>query len=708
MKQLVVVIALFACCAAFGQVPADVDSILGAMPANDMPQFNSLCEQALKGGPAMLDALCAKVLTPGAGDDAAARFAVSGVAKYVTQAGKDAARLMVSEAFLRGMATAQDPDVKGFFMEQLALVGKDECIAPISAYLSSERLCDDASFALQSVGGPTASAALAEALPSAQGKCRVSLITALGNLREGSVAQTLLGDAKSEDKALRDAALFALARLGTPEAAPLLEDAVAASSGYERSKYNALLLAWRAQTGESGRSVIATEAAAQSNMRCAELSALVQDEGKKALDDLIAAMNDGDLQVRAHALELAASIPGKSATKAWVKKAGQVSKEARIEIISMLGRRGDAAAMKMLLAAIGDTDKDVCLAAVDAATLVGGPKAVSALLDRMKTSNDADEIAAIKAALLRVPGDKMPGEVGRALPAVTVPARQALLDVLAARRASGQFEMVLKCTDDPEESVRVSALKALAGIATPNDLAKLLDLLLAAQAEAEINAAVDSYVAVAAQMEDAARRDDLLVPALAANADALKPRLMKTLAGLGGEEGLAAVTALAASGTGEVKDAAVRALADWPDYAATAPLLDVARATDDLKQNVLALRGYQRLVGAADISPEDKVRMYVNAMEVARRSEEKTAILGGLAGVRTLGSLQAVAKYLDDDALKGEAALSSARIACPKDDNDPGLKGAEVLAVLQKALPLISDADMQAKAQKHIDSQAGK
>ncbi len=43
MKQLVVVIALVACCTAFGQVSADVDSILSAMPANDMPQFNSLC-----------------------------------------------------------------------------------------------------------------------------------------------------------------------------------------------------------------------------------------------------------------------------------------------------------------------------------------------------------------------------------------------------------------------------------------------------------------------------------------------------------------------------------------------------------------------------------------------------------------------------------------------------------------------------------------
>jgi HEAT repeat protein len=542
----------------------------------------------------------------------------------------------------------------------------------------------------------------------------VSLITALGNMQEGSVAKVLLNDAKSEDKDVRDAALYALACLGTPEAAPLLEAAVEASSGFERSKNNALLLLWRAEAGVEERHVVAADvpsagdAAEKSNMRCAALTALAQTKGKKALNDLIAAMDDDDRQVRACALELASTIPGGTATKKWVKKAGQVSKEARIEIISMLGHRGDAAAMKMLMSATKDDEKDVRLAAIDAATLVNGPKAVPALLDRMQVSMDADEIGAVKAALLRVPGDKMPAEVGRALSGATIPAREALLEVLAARRASGQLSAVLKCTEDADESVRVSALKSLGGVAGPDDLGTLLNLLLAAQSEAEINAAVDSYVAVAGQLEDVTLRDDLLVLALAKGANNVKPRVMRALAGLGGDEGLAAVTVLAGSPAGEVKDAAVRALADWPDFTATAPLLDVARSTDDLKQNVLALRGYQRLVAVADISPENKVRMYVEAMEAARRPEEKTAILGGLAEVRTLVALLAVAPYLAHDVLKGEAALSAARIACPKDENDAGLKGAEVIAILQKALPIISDADLQAKVRKYIESQAGK
>jgi hypothetical protein len=98
----------------------------------------------------------------------------------------------------------------------------------------------------------------------------------------------------------------------------------------------------------------------------------------------------------------------------------------------------------------------------------------------------------------------------------------------------------------------------------------------------------------------------------------------------------------------KVKDAAVRALSDWPTAAPAADLLKVAQTSDNQVHRILALRGYVRLVGLESNRPaEETIKMYKEAMTLATNADEKRMVLSGVADAKSFDALQMAASCLD-------------------------------------------------------------
>ncbi|NIA12684.1 MAG: DUF1080 domain-containing protein [Nitrospiraceae bacterium] len=691
---------LMACTPPPAQAQPELNQLLAEMPAKGTVEGDRINEQLVALGHDAIVKTCGMLVAPGAGDDLNARFALSGLAKYVGDKGREAERRVVAAALLDGLKAASDDEVKAFLIRQLQLAGREEAVTPLSAYLADDRLCGPATQALLAIGTPAASDALAAALPGATGARRVTLITALGVLQNDSVASQILKDAKSGDRDLRWAALYALANMGVDEAEGLLDEVAASGTRYEVAKATSYSLLYKRRAAETGKADLLDSE--EESFRCAALTSLVEAKGKRALDDLLDALDSDSRQVRARALELAAVAPGKRATKKWVKKMETAGPQAKMEIMAMLGQRGNKAALSALLEAVNDESPAVRLVAIGAATRLGGPKAVTTLLTRLEFATEDAEVQAVKAALLRVPGKEAMAAIARALPKVSPEGRVVLLEVLAARRATKQLNAVLAQTTDEEKAVRIAAVKALVNVGGTDELPRLVSLLLDAESKSEAKACVSTYVALAAGIEDAQARDDLLVEALANAPADKKGRVLGALSRVGGADALAATLDQVKNADAEIRDAAIRALANWPDAAAAAALLELARNTDELKYQVLALRGYGRLVADSRASDEEKVAMYRDGLNAAKRPEEKMLMLKGLGDVRTDDALTLVGECLADDALAGEAALAAVKIACPRNDKDKGLMGVRVAKVLTAALDAIEDDAVRQKVQAHI------
>jgi hypothetical protein len=107
-----------------------------------------------------------------------------------------------------------------------------------------------------------------------------------------------------------------------------------------------------------------------------------------------------------------------------------------------------------------------------------------------------------------------------------------------------------------------------------------------------------------------------------------------------------------------IRDAAVRTLARYPDPAAIDPLARVFQTSANSAHRAVALRGCVRLLKADRIPVERAVRLYEKLAANTSTPAEKKLILSGLAVVPHSAALAIVQNFMNDDAVKAEAALA--------------------------------------------------
>jgi len=112
----------------------------------------------------------------------------------------------------------------------------------------------------------------------------------------------------------------------------------------------------------------------------------------------------------------------------------------------------------------------------------------------------------------------------------------------------------------------------------------------------------------------------------------------------------------------ELRQKAIRALADWSNASASGDLLKLAKGAKANRDRLLALRGYIRIAGmdGAGISSAERTAVFRQADSLATRPEEKRLIAGNLRNAGTPEALKMLIGYMKDKSLKQEAELSAA------------------------------------------------
>jgi HEAT repeat protein len=665
--------------------------IMAKIPNDDAAAAIAAYGELVKIGPQGIKDLAVLIVEPGAVDDSKARTAFHGLAMYVSRPGADAERKMFSET-VAGLLGGKAPNsVKSFYLTQLRLAGLPEAAPAAGALLLNEELCDYAAQTLVTIGGEDAAMALVRALPKATGKCRLTIIQNLGAVRSAYAGPELLKAVGDADREVRLAALWALANIGDPKAVDAILKAVGAESVYERAKAAdaALLLAqrlsggklakeaeqiyrtlWKTRTGEKDR-----------HIRCAAIRGLAILNGAGAMDDLLAAMKDADPQVCAAAAQAALAMPGEEITQKWVRELPSLTPAARCEVLAMIAGRGGPAAEAAILDATKDKDEGVRVAAINAAAQFSNEKMAPALIAFLASAGKAEQEAA-QAALGRMPGDKTTAAVAAALPVAQATLKRGLLAILAVRGARGQVDVILATASDADAGVRGAALAAAETLGEDKNIPALVGLLLKAKPE-EKQAVEKVLGAVCGRAADKDATADLAARAMPGADAATRAALVRTLARVGGGKALATVRAAVKAPEADIQDAAIRALAAWPDGGAAPDLLDLAKTAAKPAHQVLALRGYVRLAG---VPPEravgEKLKMYEDALAAAKRPDDKRMVLGALSDLKSPKALAMALPLMADDSLREEAAAAAVKIA----KNLPGGPNAEIKAAMEKVL----------------------
>jgi len=625
---------------------------------------------------------------------------------YVGRFATDAAHKdQVAERLAAILADAKTPQAaKVFICQQLLVVGTEAQVRLLAKMLDDPQTAEIARYTLEAIPGEASLEAIRGGLGRLKGKPLVGAINSLGIRRDAKAVEALTKLLEDPDPQVAAAAAESLGKIGTPEAAAALVKAeVPAKAGI--ALHNARLqCAERLAAARNAATAAALYEHLWSSSRPAErriagLIGLAKVAPDKAAPLVLAALSSADPLLQAKAVRLAGQLPGPQVTAALVGRLDGLDATGQALLLGALAERGDRSAAEAAARRMDHKEEAVRVAAIRAMAKLGNAATVDRLAQLAATAGGATQQAA-RASLAGLVGADVEAKL-LAMAAQGEPAMQIeVLRALAARRTAGAAPVLLKAATDADLQIRLAALESLGAVAQADSYPRLVGLLVSAATPAEAAVAQRAVLAVGGSLATADQRLGPVLAALKSAPAGVRPALLQILAGFGDPGALAAVRARLDDAEEAVADAAVRALAGWPDASAAADLLKVAQTAKHPAQRTLAVRGYLRLAGAVK-DPAARLKMLQQVRPIATTAPAKQALLAVLAEAADPGALVVAAGFLDDAAVRAEAEAAALKLGRTLARVDPPA----VRAAMKKLMDTTKDKALAEQAAA-IDEEA--
>jgi HEAT repeat protein len=618
---------------------------------------------ALAGVEEDVSALLPRLGTAKVEDRYAAQMELQAMMAKVSGPGAGSSRLEFAKVLAAKAADAQvEQAARVWLVRQLEYIGGEESVPTLTGLLggTDAELSECARRALEKNPAAEATRSLEAVLEkTADTSQRIGLIHSLG---ERSDAQAVLSIAKYlRDAQSSAAAATALARIANE---PAVESLWTAFDDKNKLAADSLIAAANTLTLRGANKAAAAiysrlySNCANTRQRGAALVGLAKTDPATAgsLVEEALRSNDQELQCAALAAAPWAYSKGISQFLAGLLPLSGLSSSAKIYVLRDLNSSVEA----QIVSLAHDSDEKVRLAAFERMGQVGSADSVP-LLVYTAASRNSDEQKAAASALAVIAGAGVDAAVRHLASEGNASARAAAIQALAARDDTSTLPTLMRFATEADQAVSGAACAALGKMAADAEIEELAQLTLSGK----VAGAESALKSAAARAHDKVAATKKLVVLTQQAPPAQQALLFDTLAALGGTETLEAILSATSSSNDDLKDAAIRALADWTDYAATTPLLAIA-ADQNTKPvyNVLAIQGVVRLVKSSENEPADeRLKTTLAAMTAARRVEEKRLAISALATLSTSKSADTLKSFLQDPKLKVDAAQAGVTLA---------------------------------------------
>ncbi|MHC4247530.1 MAG: ThuA domain-containing protein [Planctomycetota bacterium] len=639
------------------------------------------------------------------------------IESYIARSTRDAAAARRAAVRLAEVIAAPDTSAaaKEFACMQLLVVGADEQVPILKGMLGDPATAETARRTLEGIPGEASLGALRGALARLEGRTLVGAVNSLGIRGDGGAVAGIARLLTSPDVTVAGAAVAALGKIATPEAAKALAGARVTGKLEAAVRDARLGCARRLATAGDTDSAAAIyrgiwETEGPVSWRIAGLAGLAElaeaDGGGKLriLPVLLEGMVSADPEIQAAALGLVRELPGAEATEALVRELPKLDAGRQAVVLRILAERGDRSAAGAVARLTGAANEGVRTAALAALGALGDASHVEALA-RAAASGAARRAAREALARLSAPGvDARLVQIAAKGGAQT---RAEAMRAIAARRTEGAGGVLMEAATDPEGYVRRAAFGALAATAGAEAYPDLVELLAGTRTTADARAAEKAVATAGGRLGAPAVAP--VVAALRGATESSQRSLLRVLGRLGGPEALAAVREHLRHESAAVRDEAVRVMSSWPDASVADELLDLARDSGSALHRALAIRGCLRLAREVASAPGGEARALAileRARPLANSGPDRRMLLACLASVPDAKALRSALAFLDDAEVRAEAAaaaLTLGRELVRRDRDavraamDELLAKVENEAVLERARALRAEAEKPAK-----------
>lgn len=386
--------------------------------------------------------------------------------------------------------------------------------------------------------------------------------------------------------------------------------------------------------------------------------------GENPIDIVLEILKSDDQEMHAAAIAMAKDMEGAEVTAALAKELPGLPAASQVQLLAVLGDRGDAAALGAVVAAVKAADASVREAALKAVGQLGDSSSVMLLAETAAAGKGGEQKAA-RESLYRLRGEGIDETILNGIGKAEAKTKVELITSLGQRNVYAGVETLLKTAKDAERNVRIESLKVLGTLGKPKDMAALVDLLINVKSPSDRTEAEKAVAVVAHKI---GKKDEQAAAVLAklpsAKDLATRCSLLSVLGRIGDSSGLAVLRKALGSKETNEQSAAIRALSMWPTSEPTVDLLAVAEGSKNQLHKTLALRGFVRLLGLeSDRAASETIGMYKQAMALAPNATEKRRVLSGLSSVASVDALKMVLEYSNDEELLRESEVAAIRIA---------------------------------------------
>lgn len=547
----------------------------------------------------------------------------------------------------------------------LRVIGTPDSIEALGALLRDEKLSHMARYALEPMRYPGADKALRDALGKTSGKVKVGIINSLamrGNERNYDILAPLLKDSDTE---VAGAAAWALGRIGSPQAVSILSECYKNAGKKMRGAAADGLLNAADQLLAKGsfQKAVAIykqlhRANAPEHVRMGAFRGLIEAQPDKAAGMLIEAIGSSDWKTRGMAIDMIVTLKGEGVTERFSANLDKLDADTQVLMIGALVGRGEKDALRPVITkAVFSSNAEIRALAIKSLGDIGDASSVQVLVNVIETGKNDEEKKLSASSLRRLSGKNINGQIIKSMKTSSAQGRTKLIEILRDRDATEAVDELLVAGSDKDAEVRRVAFKALADLAGPEHQKVLIKLLLNLKGDAGRPEAERAVIAVSRNLDEAVSTEPILA-VMDSTTTTTKCSLLRVLGGIGNTRGFVVVRQALKDGNPDVRDTAVRTLADWPDSTPARTLLEVFQTTSNRTHRIVALRGCVRQLGMGALTSADMLNICSELMKGTNRPEEQKLILACLANLGDPGATKIVAPLLADNKVKAEAELA--------------------------------------------------
>ena len=165
--------------------------------------------------------------------DVKPHYALHCLANYVLQRKDEKGRREFCETLAAQIGGERPKGVQAYLCQELQWAGRSEAVPALGKVLNDNELSAPAAMALVAIGDG-ASQQFRAALPSAAGRCKLNVVQGLGAMGDKESIPALQALLADEDREIRLAAGWGLARMGDAGSVAVLTKAAGVPDGWER------------------------------------------------------------------------------------------------------------------------------------------------------------------------------------------------------------------------------------------------------------------------------------------------------------------------------------------------------------------------------------------------------------------------------------------------------------------------------------------